>query len=149
MGKQSQWPLVSYRPKLRFSESHQRRPRASGCPFASEIMSLAVGPAFNADVQVKTGLYSWQTFSTLCVSDVVFSEFLPVFEPRNDCIGGLGTYFPHRITCEWRMVCSFATSSLPFPTSMHPTLQHCCNSCGSTGWAQGCGFMPIRSLIEG
>lgn len=56
------------------------------------------GSAFNdlADSLVRTGLYSWQNVSALCASDIVFSEFLPVFEPRNDCVGGQGTCFPPR-----------------------------------------------------
>ena len=69
-------------------------------PLASEITCLAVGPACGdiADVPVRTGLCSWQTVFALCAGDVVFSEFLPVFEPRNGCLGGQGTCFPHRRT---------------------------------------------------
>lgn len=48
------------------------------------------GPVLNysAAVRVRTGLGSWQTFSTPCAGDVVFSEFLSLLEPRKDCPGG-------------------------------------------------------------
>lgn len=91
-------------------------------------MRLTVGPAFNdlADAPVRTGLYSWQNFSALCASNVVFSEFLPVFEPRNDCVGGRGTCFPHRRTWEWewfahlQLVPSCSPQSAPPPVSIAP-----------------------------
>lgn len=39
---------------------------------------------YSAAVRVRTGLGSWQTSSTPCAGDVVFSEFLPVLELRKD-----------------------------------------------------------------
>lgn len=97
-------------------------------PFASEIMCLAVEPSFKdlADAPIRTGLYSWQNFSVLCASNVVFSEFLPVFEPRSDCVGGQGTCFPHKRTWEWEWfahlqpVPSCPPQSAPPPISIAP-----------------------------
>ena len=48
------------------------------------------GPVLNysATVRVRAGLGPWQTVSAPCAGDIVFSEFLPVLEPRKDCPGG-------------------------------------------------------------
>lgn len=121
------------------------RPQKS-CPWPETM-----GPALNdsAAVLVGTGPCSWQIFSVLCAGDVVFSEFLPVWEPRNACLGGPGTCFPSRRAHAWGMVCSFAARSPLLPTGLHPHPQYCSNSCGPAGCAQGCGPTSITSQIEG
>lgn len=85
-----------------------------------------MGPTLSdsANVPVRTELCSWQTCSALYADKVVFSDLLPVWEPRNDRLGGPGPCFPHRRACKWGMVCSFAASN-PHPHP-HPTAPLVC-----------------------